>query len=643
MVSLKVQHRIGGLLLATLMAALATIGWPLASRAEGAAAPARAEVRDLHYGLALFEAYQKKYYSALVDVLADTELQHFPRQPQDSQLLLGELYVATGQYAEAEAVLRNLADSRPAAAIHDRTWFSLGKLYYQKQLYAEARQAFGKVGNGLAPALREEFYTLRANLLIRAGLYTQAVTSLELATRAEQSPEYYYARYNLGVAYIKSGEHRKGVDVLRELGRLQSNDTQLKDLRDQANLTLGYLILRRAPVIAGDFLRRVRLDSRFASRALLGLGWAEVERGNYEVALLPLKKLSQTGETDLAVFESMVLIGYILERMRALPQAVQAYQQAIDILQQQLAVLDSSIAAINNSAEFSAQWLPQGGLESVEEDGWTWEAGSLRNTQEAGLLYSLMAQHSFHEGVKNLRDLNGLAQRLTDWQAAIPGYAELAVRRSARLAGRIQQYEPADTLLRVAAIQQRRDRLAGDLQRIVEEQDVYALASASEQALVERLSRVEQAIQALHPSERYRYRERYQLLQGVLHYRIEIARETRLQDLREALRHIDDLLAESRVRELSLKQVIAETPHSQSGLQAKLDGHARNIVALQERTRAAIEDQEQQLQALAGNHLQALRGKLVAYLDKARLSLAFLQDVAVHARVERQDDSGAAR
>jgi hypothetical protein len=49
-----------------------------------------------------------------------------------------------------------------------------------------------------------------------------------------------YARFNLGVAQIRSGDAAAGGATLDELGRSGAPDEELRSLRDRANVALGF-------------------------------------------------------------------------------------------------------------------------------------------------------------------------------------------------------------------------------------------------------------------------------------------------------------------------------------------------------------------------------------------------------------------
>lgn len=86
-----------------------------------------------------------------------------------------------------------------------------------------------------------------------------------------------YGRYNLAIAMIRSGDPARGLSWLDLLGRTTPSDPELLELRDKANLELGWQFLKkRQGRTARGVLGRVRSDGLSANRALLGMGWAQL-------------------------------------------------------------------------------------------------------------------------------------------------------------------------------------------------------------------------------------------------------------------------------------------------------------------------------------------------------------------------------
>ena len=97
-----------------------------------------------------------------------------------------------------------------------------------------------------------------------------------------------YAKFNLGVAMVRSGRINDAAPILNDLGELNPQNEELASLRDKANLALGYAYLQDGqPEFARAPLQRVRLEGPFSNKALLGIGWADAENENFERALVP--------------------------------------------------------------------------------------------------------------------------------------------------------------------------------------------------------------------------------------------------------------------------------------------------------------------------------------------------------------------
>ncbi len=92
-----------------------------------------------------------------------------------------------------------------------------------------------------------------------------------------------YRRYNLAIALVRTGDKAQGLSLLDIVGRLRSRDSEMLALRDQANLALGWQFLAdKQGATAMGIFGRVKSEGRAANRALLGMGWAQLEPGGEE-------------------------------------------------------------------------------------------------------------------------------------------------------------------------------------------------------------------------------------------------------------------------------------------------------------------------------------------------------------------------
>jgi lipopolysaccharide biosynthesis regulator YciM len=281
------------------------------------------EVQDLYYGTVLYEFYQKNYYSAAVNLITAQAQKRLEHSDNEARLLLGGLYLSYGLHNEAEEIFQNVIEEGASEPVRDRAWFFLGKIRYHKQLFVEAETALNRVGKSLDKSLQEEFRTLQSNLLMAQKKYPEAIQSL-LRTKKSNEDKYEikdlddanYVRFNLGVALIRAGEEEEGRKLVKQVGVLRSNDSNMKALRDKANLALGYSLIKNNPKKAKEYLQLIRLNGPYSNRALLGLGWAEIELEHYEQALVPWQELASRDRNDVAVFESLLAIGYVFIHKR---------------------------------------------------------------------------------------------------------------------------------------------------------------------------------------------------------------------------------------------------------------------------------------------------------------------------------------
>jgi len=623
-----------------LLLGAALLGAGLLLPAQSRAADQPHVVRDLYYGEALYQFFQQNYYTAAVHLLTARERELLRHHDAEAQLLLGGIYLSYGLHDDAERLFTVLLDEKNSPQVHDRAWFYLGKIRYYKGLYKEADAALARVGEHLDPALDEELQTLKANLLMAQEKYPEAAQTLIKLTEDGDEGQAWFARYNLGVALISAGRVDGGLRVLDRVGRLRSDDEYLKALRDRANLALGYRLLKQDPNRARDYLRRVRLNGPFSNKALLGMGWVALEQQQYRQALLPWEELSRRDRVDVAVFESLLAKGYAQELLQAYPQAMASYREAIDTYQRELAALDATRVAVGQGRLWDDLLKQVDGSEM----GWFWEAELLPDTPEARYLPTLMAGHGFHEAIKNLRDLNFLRARLARWEGDMPVYDLMLAERRQTYEDQLDRLTPDETLARIEDIRASRDRYAAELQRIDEDHDALALATEDERKQLERLQRIEDRLWRLREHRRIaRYREQYRFFKGLLEYDIRTTYAARRWKVQKALRSLDREFEATLARQDALQQARAQAPAGFEGFDQRIQALRGRIDALRQQVDAAFDEQQRLLQVQVDEALDRLRDNLVDYLDRARFSLAHLQDLAAYqSRPAVPDESGEA-
>ena len=587
----------------------------------GASSAGPRQVQDLHYGEVLYYFYQQKYFTAITQLGTGEHFDRLPHHRDEAELLRGGLYLSYGLHREAAEIFERLIAQGAAPAVRDRAWFYLAKIRYQRGYHPEAEAALAHIGDALAPELVDERAVLAALLLMTRAEYAQAAEQLKRVP--SQSDWSLYARYNLGIALIQSGEHDAGARLLDDIGRLPAAGEERRALKDKANVALAYRFLQdsSAPLKARDYLERVRLDGYLSNKALLGLGWAHSALGDDRQALVPWLELHRRNTVDAAVQEALLAVPYASGRLGAHAQALKYYEDAIALYDNEMNRLAESIDAIR-AGRLSENILRQN---PGDDMGWFWRLQQLPQSAESRYLVQLLAAHDFQEAFKNYRDLRFLAANLEQHQANFGVYRDMLATRRLGYAERLPRVLKDGRGADVARLQARRDDDAKALANVEASGDPSLLANDKERALQARLDRIATAL-ARSPDDEARAKHR--LLQGLLTWDVSQQYSSRLWEAKKTLRAIDSELAQASAQRDALTQAQREMPQ-------KFDDYARRIEQLRERiarlqaelVRVAAE-QERHLEALAIAELQRQRERLATYVTQARFAVAQIYDQA---------------
>jgi len=270
--------------------------------AAGAAAAAEVPahvVKDPYYGDSLFYFYQGRFFTSVTNLMVSQQFGRMPHHTDEAEVLRGGLFLSYGMHREAGDIFTRLIAQGAPPPIRDRAWFYLAKIRYQRGLFAEAEDAIGRVERDLPPELDEERWMLLAQLLMARGDYARAAGVLNVIAIGPGSR--LYARYNLGVALIKSGEVARGTAELDDIGQQSFASEEFRSLRDKANVALGFSALQENDAeVARSYLERVRLSGMLSNKALLGFGWAADSLKQPNKALVPWTELAQRDASDAA-------------------------------------------------------------------------------------------------------------------------------------------------------------------------------------------------------------------------------------------------------------------------------------------------------------------------------------------------------
>jgi hypothetical protein len=587
-------------------------------------------VKDLAFGEVLYDFYQGNYFSATVKLEAAKALGRLPHHEDEAELMLGGLYLSYGMHLEAEAIFKKLIAKGASPEIHDKAWFNLAKVRYQKGLYEDAIRAIEEIGGSLPQHLKDETDMMMANLLMARGQYNDAVVLLQkLLTKPKVAT---YARYNLGVAMYRNDKKIEGAEQLDLVGRAKASGEEDKALKDKANIALGYALLSNQDSLkAKAYFQRVRINGPFSNKALLGLGWANAMEKDYQKAIVPWMALAKRDKTDSSVYESMLALAYGLEQLKAYPQSMQSYQNAISVFQGEMTRLDGAIKAIREGQLWEKMFVSLGQLENQKD----WRLSDLPPAIEARYLTSIISSHEFHEAIKNIRDLKFLRANLNKWANDMPTFKNMLALRRETYENRLPQLDPDQATYRLAALKDERNLYKEEMDRIEREGDLQALATDKERGLIARLDKIKETLRVygsrMEPAKYDEIREKYRIYRGLLEWDIGTTIKPRQWKIKKALRDLDRELARVEQHQKKLERARVIAPKGFEGYGRQIDFYSKRITQLQQQVNDAYETQKHDLEALLVAELSWVKHNLSNYLDQARFAVARLQDQASQA------------
>ena len=581
-------------------------------------------INDPQYGEVLFYFYQEDYFPAIVRLRTAQQQNLLNDHIEQSDLLLGGMYLSYGHHLEAAEIFERLLAENARPEVRDRTWFFLAKIWKQRGYLDKSEHALEQLGDSLPDNMEREAKMLHAQILIDSGRYGEAVAQLvRWKGRTEWSS---YAKFNLGVALVRNGDVETASGILNELGTIDPYNEELAALRDKANLALGYSFLQAArPAAAKEALQRIRLEGPFSNKALLGVGWADAELNNYQSALVPWMELRGRDLLDSAVQEAMLAIPYGLAQLESISQAADHYLNAVEAFYEEANRIDRTIEFIESGDMFD-KFLVDGPTDST---GWYWQLNELPQGPESRYLYHVLATHAFQEGLKNYRDLNYLFANLDTWQQSAGVY-------SAMLETRLQAYEERlprveETLTRTDIDDMISRKLEYDalLNNIEQSNDWLALADEQEFEMWGEITALEDspAVQANIP-EAVEVRDKIDLLKGVLQWQLEREFGPRLWKIRRNLRQTGEALVETQRARRQIDETMRNEPVKFADFSDRVYGLSPRIDAMKDDVGDAMLAQGDQLRSIAIGELQAQKQRLDTYTLQARFALAAIYDQA---------------
>lgn len=622
-------------------AVLVCAGALLSGASLAAPATAGRKVEDLHYGDVLFHFYQGKYFDAITRLMAARQVGRAQAHASDADLLMGGMLLSYGQSEQASALFRKVLDSGAQADVRDRAWFFLARSAYDRGALPQADEALGHVGKALPERLEAERQLLQAQVLIEQNRADEAATLLG----AWKGPPDWasYARFNLGVALARSGRTPDALAMLELVGGAAADGPEQWLLRDRANVALGFAAIQaKQPETARTAFTRVRLEGRYASKALLGLGWADSALDHDREALVPWTELRRRALIDPAVQEAFLAVPYAMTRLNANAQAASEYERAITTFAAETERLGRSIAHIRTGELLTALLATDAKSADLDALGTGLRVDTLPDSDESRYLVYLLASRPFQAGLRNYRDLRFLRDNLAQWSGDIAVFSDMLSAQKLAYEQRRPAVHAALQQIDLDAIDRQRAETAQRLAAIERTGDAEGLANVREVAQLATLERLGQRAQTLGDTpEGLAIREQLRLLKGVMHWDLDHDYRLRLWRQQRAQAELDDAARHAREQRHAVEQAAAGIPARLAGLGERVDAQAPRIAALRNETDRLLKRQQKMLQDLAIRELEQYQDRLQRYTVEARFALAQIYDrAAAGNRAPAADSAG---
>ena len=603
-----------------------------------AASPGRSEeLKDLYFSEALFYAHQGLYFEALERLDAEVKQHERVDEPEldtlyshmaDADFSLGDFELRYRMHHRAGRAISAVLDAAVDDVVRNDAAYRLARIHFQKNQLAEAIQALDRIEGKIPETLRDDIDFLRANVYLAEDRPGEAIGLLE---SLQDSADFGgFASYNLGIAYLQSGQRQAALRELDIAGRLVSDDPGELAIRDKSNLVAGTIYLEAEEFAqAIPYLNRVRLDGPYSNQALLSAGWASMSIENIERAVVPWSILADREVTDRATQEAMLALPYAYGKLNVHGRAAVYYGRALDAFSGEIEKLNSSVDSIRDG-----KFLEALVREEIRKDkDWVIQLRSLPEAPETYYLMDLLASHDFQTGLQNYLDLADLRRKLVAWQRGFDSYDEMVAMRH-------DHYEPllpdVDSDFRELDAKMRL-RIAQHKVLVKRRDDLLTmprpefLATPEERATIELLDQLQ-----FQAGDNVNTLQRIKRLQGVLVFRLQTEYHQRFTDFDANLRKLDESMAVVTAQHEQYVRVRQAVTHSYLGYDKPINRLRVNSANAIEKIDLLMARQGRVLEKVAVEELVARRGRLEKFGDNARFALADSYDRATQAQARSE-------
>ncbi|WP_445355467.1 hypothetical protein ACJJI5_02875 [Microbulbifer sp. EKSA008] len=588
--------------------------------------------QDLAYGATLYEYFQGNYFDALSTLLVAQQRDSIQIHRDNAALIEGGISLGFGLHRRAAELFEEQSNVEAAPKYRRTAWLKLAELNYLNGDFVSAAAHLEKSG------VAEES-SLPLNLALRNKDLTTAQKLLE--TSDLYPAEKLLGHINLGAAFARSGqlpaaihEYQVAVDFAETIDIPSS---EIPILIDKAHIGMGYaLALAEQHSAAKEAFSRVRLNTPWATRALLGMAWSSINGEDYQAGIDALQFLLDKHRYSPAAREAMVALPYGYEKLENRSVALRAYQSA------EAYYLETLTELHQLQQDLATEPLA---YDPVQREAWRYgwlqlaQASPLLRDNQHFLRPILQSDH-FQLRLTKLRDLQQLTQVLQTWQDKLPQFADLIEERHLRRTTIIDNYNSAQFDQQLQMATQQYDHLRAALEHIEQERDALTLlattATPNEQSetleLLEILTGAQERLKKIQDSGKASQQQAETLAKarGILLWQASEQYHEKLWQQQKSLQLLEDQLRRGReqrkktdteaqrgpqLRQLAYRVVTAgdEIPAQQAAI-----GRASELIEA---------DLRREVIAQLGREQQQIHN----YMAHTRLAIARLQDAEMQA------------
>lgn len=616
---------------------------------------------DPAYGVALYEYYQGNAFEALTRLNVAAAEGGIDGHGDHPALVEGGLMLSYGMTHEAGALFRALLDEDAAVApgTRNQAWFYLGKVFYQEQDPAAARDALERVDDELLQDESDELYHewlyLRGQLALAGTAPTNGETvDTLIGALPESSLWRAYLHYNQAVGRLAEGQTEAVMadlssldDLLDELIKEQSELEQplaneMSALRERVKLSMGRLHLSRGN-FAGAMasLEQIALDGVFSDQALFDYAVAASREGKAGLALQALNTLQQRPLFTPWLQQVPYARGFLFEQMDRQQQALQAYRAAASHYQSLNTRLSNerehlTEARLIEALRFiregdrpgqagsmdSAMVRPEPGEATVLTDAY----GRVKVRPEDYSLAGLLATETFQLSLRDLHELYRLRDSLGQWQKQLESFDIMLATRAQQREHRIRETRDALEALNADQWLARQAEYRSAIEDALGREDLRFFMTQEQHELADRLAQVEQTLSQLPNDESTRdQRETFQRMKAYFNWRLADDYAVNRWAAEKQLRELDRAMEVFVDQRALIEQEMASGGENQA-LAARVAARQATLQRLRGEVDKALSAARTELLTLVDAELLQQSQEVQGYLRATRHAAARLAD-----------------